>query len=71
MRDAFVGCYSSNGTQLTWLTYLGGLGIDDARALAVEQATGIVTVGGWTKSSNFPTSSGSGGPLNGLSDGFV
>ena len=42
---------------LIWSTFLGGNGGDVALALSVD-ASGVVTVGGRTSSTNFPTTSG-------------
>jgi uncharacterized protein (TIGR03437 family) len=52
--DAFVAKYSSAGT-LTWLSYLGGGGDDEANAIAVD-ASGAPVITGGTASTNFPTS---------------
>jgi len=43
--------------QLTWSTYLGGSGFDDAPALALDGAGGVF-VAGWTGSFDFPTTPG-------------
>jgi uncharacterized protein (TIGR03437 family) len=53
--DAFVAKYSTTGS-LTWLTYLGGSGDDEANSIAVD-ASGSPVVTGATKSTNFPTAS--------------
>lgn len=50
--DAFAGKLSSTGT-LVFATYLGGLGIDAANALAVDNS-GFVYVAGTTNSIDFP-----------------
>ena len=61
---------------LIWSTFLGGSGVDDATALAVD-ASGVVTVAGYTASTNFPTTSGAydttfnGGIANTPGDVFV
>jgi len=75
-RDAFVSCLSADGATLVWSTYLGGSGIEEARALALCP-DGRVTVTGYTGSANFPTTGGAvdtafagGDPLLG-SDAFV
>lgn len=55
---------------LTFLTYLGGSGTDEGKALTVTTTTGVTLVGGVTISANFPTAS----PLftyTGEADGFV
>jgi len=51
--DAFVGKYSPAGA-LTWLSYLGGSGDDEANAIAVD-ASGAPVITGGTASTNFPT----------------
>jgi hypothetical protein len=50
--DAFVTKVSSTGT-LVYSTYLGGSGIDNANAIAVD-TNGYAYVGGYTYSSDFP-----------------
>jgi hypothetical protein len=58
--DAFVSRLdpSKNGTaQLVYSTYLGGSSYEGVFALAVD-ASGVVTVTGYTHSKNFPTTSG-------------
>jgi uncharacterized protein (TIGR03437 family) len=52
--DIFVAKLNSTGTALVYATYLGGLGADSARALAVDGA-GNVYLTGRTTSSDFPT----------------
>lgn len=75
-RDAFVSCISADGSSLVYSTLLGGMGMDEARALEVA-ADGSLVVGGLTASGNFPTLGATwgktfsgGGSLLG-SDGFV
>lgn len=75
-RDAFVTCLEPDGGTLAWSTYLGGGGIEEVRALALD-ALGRVTVTGYTASPNFPVTAGAydtafdgGGQLLG-SDVFV
>ena len=53
--DAFVAKYTPSGS-LTWLTYLGGSGDDEANAIAVD-AAGSPVITGATTSTNFPTAS--------------
>ncbi len=50
--DAFVARLAPNGS-ITMLTYLGGRGIDEARAVAVDPSGGAIIVG-TTWSSGFP-----------------
>lgn len=51
--DGFVAKFG-NGTNLSYLTYLGGSGQDAAFAIAVDPATGAAFVTGYTDSANFP-----------------
>lgn len=51
--DAFVAKYAAAGS-LSWLTYLGGSGDDEATSIAVDASGAVVVVGG-TASTNFPT----------------
>ena len=61
----------SGASQLLYSTYLGGSGEEVERGLAVEP-NGRITVGGWTPSSNFPTTPGAyDTSWNGGSDVFV
>ncbi|MGA4579275.1 SBBP repeat-containing protein [Limisphaera sp. VF-2] len=52
--DAFVAKLTPSGSNLVYLTYLGGRAHDAALALAVDSA-GAVYLTGFTASSNFPT----------------
>jgi len=52
--DAFVARFGNLGTNLIYLTYLGGSADDGAVGLAVDGA-GNAFVTGWTDSPNFPT----------------
>ncbi|MGH7950988.1 MAG: SBBP repeat-containing protein, partial [Limisphaerales bacterium] len=52
--DAFVARFDNLGTNLQYLTYLGGNADDAAYSLAVDGA-GDAYVAGFTDSSNFPT----------------
>ena len=52
--DAFVAKFDHNGTNLVYLTYLGGSGEDGADGVAVD-AQGNAYVGGYTCSTDFPT----------------
>lgn len=54
--DAYVAKYSPAG-QLIWVTYLGGAGVDDATAIAVD-SQGAVYAGGTTTSGQFPLTGG-------------
>ena len=52
--DAFVARFDSSGTNLIYVTYLGGNADDAAYALAVDQS-GHAYVAGTTDSADFPT----------------
>ena len=54
--DAFLAKFNSNGT-LLYSTYLGGTNTDLGSDIAVD-STGNVYITGYTKSTNFPTSTG-------------
>ncbi|HWP84233.1 MAG TPA: SBBP repeat-containing protein [Terriglobia bacterium] len=55
-EDIFISKLSADGSQLLYSTYLGGNDTDFANALAVSPA-GVVTVAGYTYSTNFPVAS--------------
>ena len=55
--DAFVTKLNATGSGLVFSTYLGGIGDDDCRGIAVD-AAGSAYVTGWTFSTNFPTTAG-------------
>jgi hypothetical protein len=65
--DAFVSKLSADGSDLLYLTYLGGSDSDSGQAIAVD-SSGCAYVTGQTHSSNFPTinafQSASGGSLD-------
>ncbi|MDR3706807.1 MAG: SBBP repeat-containing protein [Capsulimonadaceae bacterium] len=68
---AAVSKVNSTGTGLVYSTYLGGNGQDGANAIAVD-SSGNAYVGGFTESSNFPTTSGAyQRSLSGLANTFV
>lgn len=56
-RDAFVAKLNASGTGLIFSTYLGGSGLDEAPALALD-GSGNVYLTASTESSNFPTTVG-------------
>jgi hypothetical protein len=72
--DAFVSRLDPNKTgtaQLVYGTFLGGSGSDQAYGLSVDTG-GVLTVAGWTRSTNFPTTSGAYDTTsNGGGDAFV
>jgi beta-propeller repeat-containing protein/HYDIN/CFA65/VesB family protein/centrosomal CEP192-like protein len=51
--DAFVSKLSPSGASLAYSTYLGGSGVDQANAIAVDSSGNAVVVG-FTQSSDFP-----------------
>lgn len=70
-QDAFVAKLDTTGTELVYLSYIGGVGSDLAYALAVD-ATGNAFVAGQTTSPDFPTTRGAlRATLGGPADGFV
>jgi hypothetical protein len=54
-RDAFVARLTADGSALVYSTYLGGSGVDEGNAIAVDPSTGDALVTGYTFSTNFPT----------------
>jgi len=74
-EDAYVAKLSSTGGELLWSTFLGGIEIDRASAVALD-AGGEVVVAGTTTSRDFPTTPGAfdrtfaGGTTHGY-DGFA
>lgn len=68
--DAFVARVSPTGTSLTWSTYLGGTGTDEASGVAVDTA-GNVYLTGNTASVNFPVKNALQGNNRGGQDAFV
>ncbi len=69
--DAFVLHLSADGSQLLSATYLGGADADSATAVAVD-ATGAITVAGFTSSADFPATPTAYLPTaQGRTDGFV
>src|SRR5206468_12408882 len=55
-QDTFVTKLNAAGSALVYSTYLGGSGLDEGRAIAVD-AGGNAYVTGATSSTNFPTQS--------------
>ena len=68
--DAFVAKLDPTGGRLLYSTYLGGLDMDEASAIAVD-GSGVATLVGQTFSTNFPTSGAFQGSLAGGLDAFV
>jgi uncharacterized protein (TIGR03437 family) len=67
--DAFVAKIDPNGN-LSWATYLGGLNIDQANAIAVDPE-GNAYVTGFTLSSDFPIANAFQSQFGGYADAFV
>ena len=71
-NDAFVTKLNSTGTALVYSTYMGGNDDDSGNSIAVD-ASGYAYITGYTKSTNYPTTSGAyqtnGGGSN--NDAFV
>jgi hypothetical protein len=68
--NAFVFELSSNGSTLTYSTYLGGSASDSAGGIAVD-ASGETYIVGQTTSTDFPTLNPIQSALNGTGNGFV
>jgi hypothetical protein len=69
--DAFLSKFSQDGSSLIYSTFIGGQKQDEALGLAVDD-TGRAIVTGYTRSSNFPVTSGSYDEVNnGASDVFL
>jgi muconolactone delta-isomerase len=70
--DAFVARLDSNLTRILQSTYLGGSKIDEAYALTIHPKTGEVYVAGYTRSPDFPkTTGGAQAKSSGSDDAFV
>ncbi|MGD0137115.1 MAG: SBBP repeat-containing protein, partial [Bryobacteraceae bacterium] len=70
-RDAWVAKLNNAGSQLLYLTYLGGSANDSARSIAVDPS-GNAYVTGITASTDFPTTSGAFSTRNsGAQEAFV
>jgi hypothetical protein len=61
-NDAFITKLNPAGNALVYSTYLGGLGVDEAYALALDSASNVY-VTGTTGSANFPVTSGAPQPI--------
>jgi hypothetical protein len=72
--DAFVTRLDPSlpaSQQLVYSTFVGGVGGEQARALSME-ASGVVTITGWTSSTDYPTTPGAFDTThNGTDDVFV
>lgn len=72
IADGFVATLTATGSALTASTFLGGSGLDHARAVALDALT-EVRVAGATSSSDFPITAGAPQATyaGGTSDGFI
>jgi hypothetical protein len=68
--DAFVAQLDATGSNLLFSTWLGGFGIDQALAIAVDRA-GNIYLTGVTHSSDFPVKNGFDPNLSSFLDAFV
>lgn len=70
-QDAFVATISPTGNNLTYTTYFGGSGVDHASSVLVGPS-GLMFIGGYSWSNNFPVSQNAYQPVSGGGqDGFV
>ena len=71
LTDAFVTKLNATGTALIWSTYLGGRSSDVSTDLALGKS-GSLYIGGYTNSTNFPTTANADFQnTRGGTDGFV
>ena len=68
--DSFISKFSSDGKDLLWGTYFGGIDQEVIFAIDFDFSRKIL-VAGWTLSPNLPFSNGYDLSLNGNSDGFI
>ena len=68
--DVFVSKLDSRGSTVLYSTYVGGSGVDEARAMTIDTLGNVYVVGS-TRSTNFPMVTPRQGALAGESDGFV
>jgi uncharacterized protein (TIGR03437 family) len=69
--DAILFKVNAAGNALVYATYLGGADRDIPLALALDAVGGVVVVGGYTSSDNFPTASPSQATGGASDDGFL
>ena len=70
-QDGIVAKFSSDLSQVLWLSYIGSTGLETATDLAIS-SSGMVAIIGTTTSSNFPTTTGTLNPTyQGNGDAFV
>ncbi len=68
--NAFVSKLSPGGSSLSYSTFLGGSGVDNADAIAVD-SSGQAVVGGYTSSPNFPLAGAIQATFQGFFDAFA
>lgn len=68
--NAFVSKLAPGGSSLSYSTFLGGSGVDNADAIAVD-SSGQAVVGGYTSSPNFPLASAIQATFQGFFDAFA
>jgi len=68
--DTFVTMFSTDGSSLTFSTYLGGSEYDSGRAAGFDM-DGNIYMAGYTESSDFPTQNAEQSSMNGDMDAFV
>jgi hypothetical protein len=68
--DAFITKIYSSGTAIAWSSFLGGSGGDYGTGVAVDQS-GVVYVGGYTYSADFPFVNALKSTLGGQIDAFL
>ncbi len=69
VADAFVASVSVGGDKLTYSTYLGGTGLDEAAAVTAQGMAAVVV--GYTRSADFPVNGAVQGGLAQGSDSFI
>jgi len=70
LYNAFVSKLATGGSGLSYSTYIGGSGVDDATAIAVD-SSGQAIVGGYTASPNFPVTNAIQAAFHGVFDAFA
>jgi len=68
--NAFVSKLAAGGNSLSYSTFIGGSGVDDGDAIAVD-LLGQAVVGGYTSSPNFPVVSANQTTFGGIFDAFA
>jgi hypothetical protein len=68
--NAFVSKIAPGGGSLSYSTFVGGSGVDDADAIVVD-SLGQAVVGGYTSSPNFPVAGAIQGTFQGIFDAFA